>query len=200
MTGENKSDGKIRARFSHMGLVVKDIDLMEDFYTRVVGFERTDGGVTGQGVKMIFMTLDPEEHHQVFLVEGRPDDVPTNTIIPGAGGVIHHLSFRLESLADLRAMYQRIAAETKGKIMTGTHGICWTMYATDPEGNAIEFFADSPWYVTQPFLKPLDFNMDEDELMKVTEKMCREAPGFRTLDEFYSDLHDRVPARENAHA
>ena len=77
---------KIRASFSHMGLVVKDIGIMEDFYTNVIGFERTDGGMTGAGVVMIFMTLDPEEHHQVFLVEGRPDEMPTNTIVPGAGG------------------------------------------------------------------------------------------------------------------
>lgn len=201
MTTDADTHRKITARFSHMGLVVKDIEMMEDFYTRVIGFERTDGGMTGQGVTMIFMTLDPEEHHQVFLVEGRPDDVPTNTIVPGAGGVIHHLAFRLESLADLRAMYQRILTEMPdAKIMAGTHGICWTMYATDPEGNGIEFFADSPWYVTQPFLKQLDFNMDEDELMGVTEKMCREAPGFQPVEEFYRDLHERVPPREPAHA
>ena len=73
-----ETDGKIRAHFSHMGLVVRDIGMMEDFYTRVIGFERTDGGKTGQGVTMIFMTLDPSEHHQVFLVEGRPDELPTN--------------------------------------------------------------------------------------------------------------------------
>ncbi len=198
MAAETATDKKITARFSHMGLVVKDIEMMEDFYTRVIGFERTDGGMTGAGVTMIFMTLDPEEHHQVFLVEGRPDDVPTNTIVKGAGGVIHHMAFRLESLADLRAMYQRIQRERPDtKIMTGTHGICWTMYATDPEGNGIEFFADSPWYVTQPFLKPMDFNMDEDDLIEITEKMCREAPGFMPVEEFYGDLHKRVPARED---
>lgn len=200
MGSNTAKDGKIRARFSHMGLVVKDIDMMEDFYTNVIGFERTDGGMTGQGVVMIFMTLDPEEHHQVFLVEGRPDDMPTNTIVPGAGGAIHHLAFRLESLGDLRTMYQRISADSDRKIMTATHGVCWTMYTTDPEGNGIEFFADSPWYVTQPFLKPMDFNIDEDELMEITEKMCREAPGYMPIEDFYGELHKRVPAREKEHA
>ena len=38
--------------------------------------------------------------------------------------------------------------------------------------------------------------MDEDELMKATEELVRDAPGFTTLDDFYRDLHDRVPARE----
>ena len=149
---------------------------------------------------MIFMTLDPDEHHQVFLVEGRPDDMPTNTIVPGAGGAIHHLAFRLESLADLQAMYRRISGQSDRKIMTGSHGVCWTMYTTDPEGNGIEFFADSPWYVTQPFLKPMDFNIDEDELMEMTEKMCREAPGFQPIEEFYGNLKKRVPVREKENA
>ena len=144
MSSDTEKNGKITARFSHMGLVVKDIDMMEDFYTNVIGFERTDGGMTGQGVVMIFMTLDPDEHHQVFLVEGRPDDMPTNTIVPGAGGAIHHLA--------------------------------------------------------QPFLKPMDFNIDEDELMEMTEKMCREAPGFQPIEEFYGNLKKRVPVREKENA
>lgn len=200
MSTKSEQDGKIRARFSHMGLVVKDIEMMEDFYTNVVGFERTDGGMTSQGVVMIFMTLDPEEHHQVFLVEGRPDNMPTNTIAKGAGGAIHHLAFRLESLADLRRMYQRISSASGRNIMTGCHGNCWTMYTTDPEGNGIEFFADTPWYVTQPFLKPMDFNIEEKELMETTEKMCREAPGFMPIGEFYEDLNRRVPTREKENA
>ena len=38
MSDATAKDGKIRARFSHMGLVVKDIEMMEDFYTNVIGF------------------------------------------------------------------------------------------------------------------------------------------------------------------
>ena len=192
------ANAPINVHFSHMGLVVKDIEMMEDFYTRVVGFKRTDGGRTGQGVTMIFMTLDPREHHQVFLVEGRPDNLPTNTIIPGGGAVLHHMAFRVESLADLQRMYRRMSAESDRKIMTGSHGVCWTMYTTDPEGNAIEFFADSPWYIHQPFLKPMDFNRDTDELMAETEAMCRAAPGFKSYDQFYDDLEKTVPARADA--
>ena len=197
MSTKSAQDDKIRARFSHMGLVVKDIEMMEDFYTNTIGFERTDGGMTTQGVIMIFMTLDPEEHHQVFLVEGRPDELPSNTIVKGGGPSIHHLAFRLESLSDLRKMYKRISDEYDAKIFTGTHGNCWTMYTTDPEGNGIEFFADTPWYVTQPFLKPMDFNMDEETLIEATEALVSVAPGFTTLQDFYKDLHERVPARES---
>lgn len=191
---QSSSDDRIEVHFSHMGLVVKDIAMMEDFYTRVIGFERTDGGRTGQGVTMIFMTLDPREHHQVFLVEGRPDNLPSNTIIPGGGPVLHHMAFRLKSLDDLRRMYLRMKGESDRHIMTATHGVCWTMYTSDPEGNAIEFFADTPWYCYQPFMKPMDFNKDTDELFAETEAMVRAAPGFKAYDDFYEDLEERVPA------
>ena len=181
-------------KFSHLGLVVNDLPMMERFYTGVLGFALTDKGTTGIGATMAFMTLDPDEHHQIFLVDGRPDeDLPTSTIIPGSSAVLHHLSFRLGGLGDLRAMYDRLTDESDRAIKTATHGICWTMYTTDPEGNELEFFADSPWYCDQPFMKPMDFRMPEEELYKQTEDMVRVAPGFRPYADFYKDLDNQVP-------
>lgn len=186
-----------KMKFSHLGLVVKDLPLMEDFYTRVMGFEMTDKGKTRNGVTMAFMTLDPEEHHQVFLVDGKPDvDLPSNTIIPDCGPVLHHLSFRLASLSDLRAMHDRMKAEAVADITPVTHGLCWAMYTKDPEGNNLEFFADTPWYVDQPFYRPIDFSLSDDELHARTEAMCKDAPGFTTLGDWYDELEERVPAFE----
>lgn len=78
-----------------------------------------------------------------------------------------------------------------------TAGNFWTMYTADPEGTGIEFFADTPSYVTQQFLKPVDFNVDEAESIEETEKLVRIAPGFTKLEDFYGNLHERVWAREN---
>ena len=198
MADENDPGDKIRVRFSHLGLVVNDIEMMEDFYTRVIGFEKTDSGTASQDVTMTFMTLDPSEHHQVFLVEGKPDRLPTNTLIPDGPPVLHHLSFRVDSLGDLRKMYQRLCREVKDDPWTVTHGVCWAMYAKDPEGNAIEFFADTPWYVHQPFLKPLDFNIDTDTLFVDTKALLEDAPGFQPLEDFHRNLKARVPTKEDA--
>ena len=182
-----------RIKFSHLGLVVRDIEMMQAFYTDVLGFAVTDKGTTGQGATMTFMTLDPEEHHQVFLVDGRPETLPSNTVIPGASPVLHHLSFRMEALADLRAMYERLKAASDRKIRTVTHGLCWALYTEDPEGNQLEFFADTPWYVYQPFYEPIDFAKSDDELMRETEAMCRKADGFRAHADFNRELEQRVP-------
>lgn len=184
-----------RMKFSHLGLVVSDLEAMQEFYTRVLGFELTDKGTTGSGATMAFMTLDPEEHHQVFLVDGKPDgELPANRFMPGTGPVLHHLSFRLASLKELRRMFDRLGAESDRKIDTVTHGVCWALYTTDPEGNSLEFFADTPWYIEQPFLKPIDFSKSDDVLLSETEEMCRAAPGFRAHADFNAELARRVPA------
>lgn len=195
MSTSSKNDKAPQMKFSHLGLVVSNIETMEDFYTRVLGFELTDKGVTGSGATMAFMTLDPEEHHQVFLVDGKPDgDLPSNRFMPGIGPVLHHLSFRLASLTELRRMSDRLGAESGRAVNTVTHGVCWAMYTTDPEGNALEFFADTPWYITQPFLKPIDFSKSDEELFSETEAICRAAPGFRAYADFNDELATRVPA------
>ena len=184
-----------RMQFSHLGLVVSDLEAMQDFYTRVLGFELTDKGTTGSGATMAFMTLDPGEHHQIFLVDGKPDgDLPPNRFMPGTGPVLHHLSFRLASLAELRRMHDRLRAESDRAIDTVTHGVCWAIYTADPEGNSLEFFADTPWYITQPFLKPIDFSKSDEDLLSETEAMCRASPGFRSHAEFGAELARRVPA------
>ena len=78
-----------------------------------------------------------------------------------------------------------------------TDGNFWTMYTADPEGTGIEYFADTPWYVTQQIQKPVDFNVDEAESIDETERLVRIAPGFTRLEDFYGSLQERVPARES---
>ncbi len=195
MSASGTADKAPRMKFSHLGLVVSDLEAMQEFYTRVLGFELTDKGTTGSGATMAFMTLDPAEHHQVFLVDGKPDgELPANRFMPGTGPVLHHLSFRLASLKELRRMFDRLGAESDRKIDTVTHGVCWALYTTDPEGNSLEFFADTPWYIEQPFLKPIDFSKSDDVLLSETEEMCRAAPGFRAHADFNAELARRVPA------
>lgn len=65
--------------FSHMGFYVRDLPLMEDFYSRVLGFTVTDRGElpTPKGkVGLVFLSRDPNEHHQIVLATGRPDNLP----------------------------------------------------------------------------------------------------------------------------
>ena len=70
----------IHARLAHMGIYVQDRDRMERFYTEVLGLMITDHGEGRAGMHLTFMSGNPENHHQMVLVTGRPDTSGFNPI------------------------------------------------------------------------------------------------------------------------
>jgi catechol 2,3-dioxygenase len=81
-----------RIQFSHFGINVRDLDRMEDFYTRVVGFTVTDhGSVESLGISLVFMSMDPMEHHQFVICTGDPDQLGSNKAGAFFGGPINQL-------------------------------------------------------------------------------------------------------------
>ena len=177
-------------KFSHMGLSVKDIARMEGFYTRVLGFTVTDRGTAG-GMQLVFLSRDPFDHHQIVLATGRPERLPANTANPQFGPSINQISFKMGTLADLREMHGRLQAEGGSNLCPANHGIAWSIYAHDPEGNNLEFFVDSDWYITQPFLIPLDFSKSDELIVAETKQLCESSEGF----EPYGDWRERVARR-----
>jgi len=177
-------------KFSHMGLSVKDLPRMEDFYARVLGFTVTDRGEAG-GMKLVFLSRDPFDHHQVVLATGRPDALPTNTANPQFGPSINQISFKMGSLTDLREMGERLQSEGGSNLFPANHGVAWSIYAHDPEGNNLEFFVDSDWYITQPFLIPLDLSQSDAEIVAQTRAMCETSAGY----EPYADWRRKVAPR-----
>ena len=57
--------------FSHFGIFVVDLQLMKKFYADVLGFYVTDEGQFPNGQSLVFLSRDPNEHHQIVLVHGR---------------------------------------------------------------------------------------------------------------------------------
>jgi catechol-2,3-dioxygenase len=165
------------AELSHVVLHCRDFPGMLDFYTRVLGFFQSDRG-QARGNEMAFLSLDPSaDHHMLALVTGRtaPDDA----------ALIGHFAFRLPSLAALRERVRQAEAETDpAKIERTTHGMCWSLYFRDPENNRVEFFVDSPFYVRQPVVAPLDFSLSDEAIVKATEEAYRDTPGFCLLSEW----------------
>lgn len=159
-----------KPRLTHVGLYTRNLDKMVDFYTKVFGLTVTDRGEISGPAKMVFMSSDPDEHHQFVLVEGRPDDAEFN--------VAQQLSFLVDSLDELRTMRDRIAAAGMDIARTTTHGNAWSIYFYDPDENRVEVYAHTPWHVPQPHAHPFDLSLSNEEIMKQTEAHCREDPGF----------------------
>lgn len=169
--------------FSHMGIYVADLPRMEDFYTRVMGFSVTDRGDLGT-VKIVFLSRDPREHHQIILASGRP---------PGGGfNPINQISFRMADFAGLREMHRRLEKEGVKELSPVTHGNALSIYFRDPEGNRIELFVDTPWYVQQPVRIPMDMTLSDDELWKWAEAEARKIPDFQPVEQWRSALSRKL--------
>jgi catechol 2,3-dioxygenase-like lactoylglutathione lyase family enzyme len=168
---------------SHVGLYVKEVQPMVDFYTRVMGFAISDRGMRPAG-EIVFLTRDPNDHHQFVIASGRPDD-------PGFN-VINQVSFRVDSMETLRELHDALQGEAVKEITTLTHGNALSVYFRDPENNRIEVFIDTPWYVPQPHHLMLDFSMPDKELWALIEKHVRANPGFKPVAEWSKDMERRI--------
>lgn len=164
--------------FSHMGLYVTDLARMEDFYTRVLGFAVTDRGDLG-ATRLVFLTRDPRDHHQIVLASGRPG---------GGFNPVNQISFRMADLAGLREMHRRLKAEGVRELSPVSHGNALSLYFLDPDGNRLELFVDTPWYVEQPVRVPLDLERSEEEIWQWAERDARARPGFMPAGEWRMKL------------
>lgn len=188
MDAESKLSYTPNLAFSHFGMATSDMPKMVDFYTRVLGFTVTDRGHEPLGMELAFLSRDPIDHHQVLLVSGRPDNIPPHPFHPQLGSVINQISFRVGSLQSLRELFAILQAEGVLNIFPADHGIAWSIYCHDPDGNNLEFFVDTDWYFPQPDLIPLDLSKSDEEIRTETEARARAHPGF----EMYSEWRSRV--------
>ena len=175
--------------FSHVGLFVHDLERMEGFYRRVLGFTVTDRGElpTPAGrADLVFLSRDPREHHQLVLATGRPPEVGFN--------VVNQISFRVPDLAALRRFHSVLTGEGVGALAPVTHGNAISLYFPDPEGTRIELFFDTPWYCTQPVREPVDLARSDADILAETERLARSRPGFATREAWMAELAGRMGA------
>ncbi len=162
-------------RLSHFELYVANVESMEAFYSHYLGFTVTDRGAGSAG--MVFMSRNPDEHHQLVLnpvVSDKPVQSP-----------IDHISFRVDTLADLRRFHESLSAGPAA-LQTVSHGTTWSIYFRDPEGNRLELFTDTPWHVDQPCRFEVDFALEDEALTEFTLHKIRDMPGFCSVQDWRS--------------
>jgi len=168
---------------SHVGIFVTDIERMVDFYTRFLGFVVSDRGPRPDG-EIVFMTRDPNEHHQFVMASGRPAELPFNPV--------NQLSFRVDSLDTLRKLARALKKEPVEELGPVTHGNALSVYFHDPEKNRVELLIDTPWYVPQPYRIPVDIMQADADLWASIEKQVRATPGFKPREEWAADIQRKI--------
>lgn len=161
------TDAPPELRFSHFGMYVRDLAVMERFYVEVLGLTITDRGDLG-ATRLVFLSRDPEEHHQLVLASGRPAEAAFNPI--------NQISFRVADVGALRALDRRLRAAAVADRVAVTHGNAISVYFRDPEGNRLEVFFDTPWYCTQPVREPVDLELDDGALLAQSQAIARAQP------------------------
>jgi catechol 2,3-dioxygenase-like lactoylglutathione lyase family enzyme len=163
---------------SHIGLWVTDMDRMREFYTRLLGFKVMDEGeLRSGGPRLTFLSKDPKDHHQIVLVTGREK---------GTRSTVNQITFRVASLKEVRAMHDLAVANRVEGVDPVDHGNAWSVYFLDPEGNRLEFFCDTPWYVAQPHRVVLDFSLTDTQIEESTRRRIANDPTTRPFGKWRS--------------
>ena len=173
---------------SHFGIFVTDLERMVAFYTETFDLTITDRG-EGRTFRnrLVFTSASPDQHHQLVLASGRPADAKFSTVM--------QISFVVPSIQHLRDISARAQARGATNIRGLNHGNALSVYMLDPEGNTVEIYVDTPFYVAQPHGDPLDLSKDDETLMRETEEACRRDPTFMPLAQWQAQFEAQSPAR-----
>lgn len=171
----------VRPSLAHLGLFVQDLARMERFYADVFGLVVTDRGV-GAVFKneLTFMSGSAEQHHQVVLSTGRAADTPSTVM---------QLSFKVNTLAELRAVQATALAHGATELIGLNHGNAWSIYFYDPERNRIEIYLDTEFHTPQPCADPLDLTKSDAEILEETRELVNRLPGSMPRQDYVAQMH-----------
>ena len=105
---------------------------------------------------------------------------------------VNQVSFKVPDLDALKTVFGRARGVGIDTIRQTSHGNALSCYFPDPEGNMIEIYTDTPWYVPQPHGVPIDLTLPNDEIIAANERHCRETPGFMPLDSWQAEVKSRL--------
>lgn len=163
-------------QLSHFGIFVRDIDAMTRFYTHVFSMRLTDQGVGGTfKYQLNFLSGTSSQHHQLVLAAGRRPESPSTVM---------QMSFKVGEIDDLRRIRADAVAGGATRMREMNHGNALSIYFDDPEGNTVEVYLDTPWYVPQPHGDPLDLEKPDAVIWAETEAACRADPAFEPAQDW----------------
>jgi catechol-2,3-dioxygenase len=176
-------DARPDAQLTHVGLYVNDMAAMVSFYTGLFGIIVTDSG-SFNGKELTFLSRRADEHHQLVFVSGREAARDVQ--------VLSQISFRVDGLDPLRRL-QRLAVEQGACAMEArNHGNSWSIYFEDPEGNRLEIYTQTPWYVSQPWRVPLDLDRSDDAIVEETRALIDETATWMPVEQWRGEMTARL--------
>tara|TARA_Y100001970_G_scaffold41789_1_gene51917 strand:- start:25902 stop:26426 length:525 start_codon:yes stop_codon:yes gene_type:complete len=169
--------------WSHTVLNINNKEKILDFYTNILGFKISDSGpIVENGPEIIFISQNPDEHHQLAFVVDRNE--------VGSQTSLNHISFRVESFDALKEAKEKLDSINHDYLPL-CHGNALSFYFSDPEMNGLEIFLDTPWDVDQPQGILWDPELDEKSALDWVEQTFKHEPSFIKREESNKEFVNR---------
>jgi catechol 2,3-dioxygenase len=140
-----------------IGLKVRDLDRLADYYRDVLGLSVLDRGKGHARLGAGGVALVDLEHHP----NAKPDDSRT------AG--LYHTAFLMPTRADLARWILHVARNKVPLTGASDHAVSEAFYLDDPEGNGVEVYGDRPaeaWQWTGDALTMTTDPLDIDDILR----------------------------------
>lgn len=122
-------------RIDHAVYWVRNVDVSKQFYTKVLGLQE----VMSDASVCLLRAPGSEQHHDLGLFQA---NAATQRSLHGAIG-LYHLAWKVTCIEDLAEAFDTLQ---HAKALTGasSHGATKSLYAVDPDGNALEIVFTIP--------------------------------------------------------
>jgi hypothetical protein len=101
---------------------------------------------------------------------------------------INQISLQAKSLGELEQLYKVFKTEKAPNVEARSHGSAVSVYLNDPEGNRLELFWETPWYVPQPVLEDIDLSEPESAILEKVEQFAKSKPGFEPREQWRMEM------------
>ena len=169
---------------SECGLVVNSALPLQPSFSHL-GFCVTDRLGNGDQ-EILFLSRSLLEHHQIVLAPGRSET---------SASTIHQVSFETETLRKLIDAFQGFTELGITGMESLNHGGSWLLHVPDPEGNTIELFVRTDWYVPLHAMTGLHLNQPEEAIRQQTALMVQQTPGSKTWEVWRQEFQKRMDPR-----
>ena len=112
----------------HVDLSARDPAALAEFYRDVLGLQVVGGS-----------TADTSALGATAFLSSHPDEEPHDLAL-FTNPALQHTAFKVRTLADLRATYQRVLGRGVPIKMAFNHGASLAFYFEDPEGHLLEVY------------------------------------------------------------
>ena len=134
----------VRPALHHFGLTTANLEIMVEWYSKLLGAEPNHGPSTPAGAQAIsrWRTAwvgDDQSSHRIAIMA--LPDLSDDTQRSRHKG-LHHVAFAYATLDDLLATYARLKELQIEPVRAADHGATTSFYYEDPDRNSIELMVD----------------------------------------------------------